>query len=311
MGLSLSTHWNAGRHTDGRAMIEEILDLGLDEVELGYDLHLGLVPGVMDMLKAGAVRVTSLHNFCPVPVAAPRGHPELYRLASPDRRERASAVAHTLKTVEFAAATGARAVVVHAGYADLSEKTSDLIAMAEKGELFSPAYDRLKMKMLTRRQAKAPQCVDDLCRSLEQLLPTLESTRVALGIELLPAWESVPSEQEMLTIAARLPSEFIRFWYDAGHARIRDNLGFVAALRWLERLQPFLAGVHLHDVAPPAADHLMPPRGAIDFQALAARIPRAVIRVVEPAPGTPSEDVRAGLQIMRAAFAAAWGEEAA
>jgi cytochrome c len=44
--------------------------------------------------------------------------------------------------------------------------------------------------------------------------------------------------------------------------------GFINQERWLERLQPHLIGMHLHDVEPPAKDHLMPPRGRINFARL-------------------------------------------
>jgi sugar phosphate isomerase/epimerase len=302
MPFSLSTHWNAARHSDGRAMIDEILELGVSDVELGYDLMLELVPGVRERVRERAVRVTSLHNFCPVPVGALRGHPELFLLAAADARERESAVANTRKTVEFAAEVGARAVVVHAGYVDVPVKTQELIALAERGELHSPEYDRLKMKLLMKRESRVGRCLDDLCRSLEALLPALETYKIVAAIELLPAWESVPSEQEMEVLSRRVPSPWVRFWYDAGHGRIRDNLGFVASLRWLEKLRPLLAGAHLHDVAPPASDHLMPPRGQMDFRKLAAALPPGIIRVVEPLPGTPAEHIREGLAIMEEAF---------
>ena len=59
MPLALSTRWNAGRHRDGRAMIEEILALGIDRVELGYDLRAELIPGVKDAIASGAVRADS------------------------------------------------------------------------------------------------------------------------------------------------------------------------------------------------------------------------------------------------------------
>ncbi len=33
---SLSTCWNSGRHTDGRAMLREIRDLGFEYAELSH-----------------------------------------------------------------------------------------------------------------------------------------------------------------------------------------------------------------------------------------------------------------------------------
>ena len=76
--LAISTRWNAGRHASGEAMLEEVLALGLDRAELGYDLRAELIPGVKAMVAAKAIRIDSVHNFCPVPIGAPRPHPELY-----------------------------------------------------------------------------------------------------------------------------------------------------------------------------------------------------------------------------------------
>ena len=55
--LAISTRWNAGRHRTGEAMLAEILALGLDRVDLGYDLRAELIPGVKAMVASGAVRV--------------------------------------------------------------------------------------------------------------------------------------------------------------------------------------------------------------------------------------------------------------
>lgn len=70
--ISCSTCWNSGRHTDGAAMIQEILDLGFDTVELGHGIRLSLVEGILKMVEAGKVKVSSLHNFCPLPPEIPR-----------------------------------------------------------------------------------------------------------------------------------------------------------------------------------------------------------------------------------------------
>ena len=67
--ISCSTCWNSGRHTDGAAMIQEILDLGFDTVELGHGIRLPLVEGILKMWEAGKVKISSLHNFCPLPPA--------------------------------------------------------------------------------------------------------------------------------------------------------------------------------------------------------------------------------------------------
>lgn len=292
--LALSTRWNAGRHLDGQALIGEILELGLDRVELGYDLRSELIPGVKAMIESKAVRVDSVHNFCPVPVGAPRPHPELYTPASPDRREREYAVSHISKTLRFAAEVGATVVVCHSGNVDMASYSFDLLRMAARNEQFTEAFESLKLKAQILRDKKAPRQIDYLCESLEALLPVVKETGVHLALENLPTWEAIPSELEAEQLMKRFHSGGIRLWWDIGHAQIRENLGFINASRWLRRLAPHIAGMHIHDVEPPGQDHLMPPRGKIDFPALADFARMDKVRVLEPAPGTdPAHIVRA------------------
>jgi len=284
-------------------MIEEILGLGFDHVELGYDLAVPLVPGVRKMVEQKAVFVDSLHNYCPVPMSAPRPHPELFLLSSMDRSEREMAVANTLKTINFAAEIGAKCVNFHAGYVDMPKFTPELIALHEEGAQYSEKYDKLKIKMLMQRDKKAQKHIDGLCWGLETLLPELEKTKVALAVEILPFWESIPCETEMEEIGKKFNSPLIRYWHDMGHSQIRENLNLISHKHWLERLSPFLAGMHVHDVMPPAHDHLMPPKGKMNFESFKKFIRPDILLVMEPSPNVSESDIREGVRII----AAAWG----
>lgn len=302
MIFALTTRWNASRHTDGEAMLTEILEMGFTHVELGYDLRLDLVPGVKKLVAQNTVKVDSLHNFCPVPVGAPRGHPELFTFADLDHRVRESAINHTLKTVRFAAEVGARVVVVHAGNVEMPRMSAELCAMYERGEQFSPAYEKAKLKLQVTREKKAGKHLDVLKQCLERLLPAAAETGVRIALEVLPTWEAIPSEFEMETLAKQFESQHLMYWHDIGHSQIRQNLGFISQERWLEKLQPYLAGMHIHDVAPPALDHLMPPQGQVDFPRLAKFGARDILRVFEPAAQTPRENIIEGLRILRQAW---------
>ena len=300
--LAISTRWNAGRHRDGAAMLEEILDLGLGIAELGYDLRAELIPGVKAMVASGAVRVDSVHNFCPIPVGAPRPHPELYTPASPDRREREFAVVHISKTLRFAAEVGARVVVCHSGNVDMPKYSFDLVRMAARGEQFGEPYEALKLKAQIARDKKAPRQIGFLAESLDQLLPVVQETGVLLALENLPTWEAIPSELEGTQLMKRFHGSGIRLWWDIGHAQIRENLGFINAARWLRRLAPFIAGMHIHDVEPPGQDHLMPPRGKVDFPALSDFARMDMVRVLEPAPDTDPEHIVRAIAYLRATW---------
>ena len=64
---SFSTCWNSHRHTDGRAMLREIRDLGFEYAELSHGIRLSLLPGILEAVDAGEIKISSLHNFCPLP----------------------------------------------------------------------------------------------------------------------------------------------------------------------------------------------------------------------------------------------------
>jgi len=299
MTFSISTHWNAGRSRSGEDMVEQVLALGINCIELGYDTTMDLVPGVQSMVQKKAITVSSVHNYCPVPIGAPFGHPELFSLSSPDRRTRESAVAYTKKTIEFAAEMGAKAVIIHAGNVEMKHMSIDLINLSEAGQQHSPSYDKIKMKLMIQREKKAQKFLDQLYRSIEELIPPLTSAEIRMGIENLPSWESIPTEIEMEKLLQRFASPFIGYWHDIGHAQIRQNLGFIGHKHWFDKLSPNLVGMHIHDVMPPARDHLMPPAGKVDFAIFKSGIKPDTLLVLEPAPGLPSADVAEGLKVLK------------
>lgn len=300
--LSISTRWNAFRHGSGEAMVEEILQMGFGGIELGYDLTADLTIGVNRMVNRKAVKVVSVHNFCPVPVGAPQGHPELFELASPSTNTRDNAVQLTAKTIRFAAEMQADTVVVHCGNIHLLPSTRKLIALHNEGKRYSDRFEKSRMKMMMKRDKAAGKHLDALYTALDEILPVLEETGIRMGIENLPSWESIPTEQELVEILDRFQSPFLSCWHDIGHGRIRQNLGFINQLYWVEKLADRTAGMHIHDVAQAASDHLMPPLGQIDFKMFEPFIEDDMLLVLEPAPGTPAEEVMQGKALIEEAW---------
>ena len=78
---SFSTCWNSHRHTDGRAMLEEIRDLGFEYAELSHGIRLSLVPGIIDAHKAGVIKISTLHNFCPLPIGCKHANPNVFKFS--------------------------------------------------------------------------------------------------------------------------------------------------------------------------------------------------------------------------------------
>src|SRR5690606_24684748 len=128
---SLSTCWNSGRHTCGREMLREIRELGFEYAELSHGIRLGLLPGIIEAVDAGEIRISSMHNFCPLPIGIHYPAPNIYKFTALDRRERENAWKHTLKTLDTAARLQAQVVVLHMGAVEMRDYTDRLMEMVE------------------------------------------------------------------------------------------------------------------------------------------------------------------------------------
>ena len=153
---SFSTCWNSHRHTDGRAMLREIRDLGFEYAELSHGTRLGLMPGILEAVDAGEIKISSLHNFCPLPMGVNHARRPISTSFPPsDPRERELAVKHTLKTLEFAGRVKAPVVVLHLGSMELKDYTGKLCEMLKSGGKESPQYRKTPRR--SRRQTRGQE----------------------------------------------------------------------------------------------------------------------------------------------------------
>src|ERR1051326_3065201 len=124
---SLSTCWNSHRHTDGRAMLREIRDLGFEYAELSHGIRISLLPGVLEAVDAGEIKISTVHNFCPLPIGVNHAAPNIFKFSSADPRERENAFRHSIKTLETAVRVGAKLVVLHLGAIEMKDYTEKLL----------------------------------------------------------------------------------------------------------------------------------------------------------------------------------------
>ena len=87
--------------------------------------------------------------------------------------------------------------------------------------------------------------------------------------------------------------------HDTGHAYTSELLTIVSPGALLEKHSENLVGLHFHD-AVGLEDHLAPGKGEIDFNALKPFLRPEIPAVVELKPGTTDEDVKKGLDFMKA-----------
>ena len=63
-------------------MLQEILDLGFERVELGHGIRLSLMEGIQRRFNKGGFTISSLHNFCPLPIEITRAAPDCYQFSA-------------------------------------------------------------------------------------------------------------------------------------------------------------------------------------------------------------------------------------
>ena len=281
MKFALSTNWSNVRLDDGAAIADEAGELGFDSLELGFRTRPSQLAGIKSRLDS--MPVESVHAFCPAPVGAPDGHPELYRLCSPDENERAMAHMLLEKSFSCAADLGAKVVVFHAGYANMETLFGNLFASARK----------LRVK-------RGLRMYNTFRREFDRLRPSLESKGLVLALENLPRQEGFPNVFE----AERLMREFegapLRLWFDTGHALVCETGGWSGeSVHMAAKLAPWICGMHLNDVKGPCDDHCEPGWGNVDFARLAFLAKCDILRVFEPSSSVSPRDLRNSLAYIR------------
>jgi sugar phosphate isomerase/epimerase len=302
---SLSTCWNSARHTDGRAMLREIRDLGFEYAELSHGIRLSLVPGIFEAVNAGEIKISTLHNFCPLPVGVDKPAPNLYEFSSDNERDRKLAIKHTLNTFEFARKVGAQLVVLHFGSMDLKDYTGKLKELLERGEKGSPKMQKITAEAQAAREAKKKKFWDHSRDTLRELYGEAKARGLKLGIEIREAVEELPIESDFAALLNEFPAPVVYYWHDTGHAQIKSDLGFIEHAKFLGERADRLAGFHIHDVKFPARDHFPPGGGDIDFAALKPFVKPEHIKVFELSPKVPLESVKLGIAHLKRI----WGDE--
>ena len=254
----------------GEEIADKAIELGFEELELGFHTTQEQVKGFK--ARIDRIPVGSVHAFCPVPISAPQGYPELYSLASLDENERAIARVHVRKNIEFAAEIGADALVLHAGRV-----------------MCRGFFSRWDMK---RRVKRGQKLVDVFKRELEQMIPILEKNKVTLGLENLPYLEGFPAEWEMTDLVG----DRVKPWLDTGHDFVRRTQG------WVSSPVPHPIGLHISD-SKGGDDHLPPGEGQVDFAALKTVAEEARHLVFEPSQAVSEAALKKGIGHLRKLWA--------
>jgi len=275
-------------------MLREIRDLGFEYAELSHGTRISLLPGILEAVDAGEIKISSLHNFCPLPMGVTNSAPNLYQFSAERERERDLAFRCTVKTLETAVRVKASLVVLHLGSIEIKEHTDKLLDMVQRGQKDTPKYAKLCSEFDEKRESRKAPFFERTKELLKRLVPEAETRGVTLGAENREALEELPFESDFQFLFREITSRNLAYWHDTGHAQIKENLGFIVHKMHLESMRDHLFGFHIHDVQFPGRDHCAPGSGMIDFESLKPMVRPHHIKVFEFSPSLTAQQVTAG-----------------
>jgi sugar phosphate isomerase/epimerase len=279
-------------------MLAEIWELGFRQVELSHGIRLSLLEGIAEFIRDHDLTISSLHNFCPLPIEVFHPSPDCLRCTSSDPAERNRAQRHTFATIDQAARFGAPYVVLHLGFVPIEDATKRLSKLIHQGKIFGRTFVQTKLRALQQREK-----TDLYPRVRDWLIPVVEHAKqagVRLGIENRAEIDTFPNEFEFKKLFNDFNEPVLGYWHDFGHAQVRQYLTLLDHAEWLQAAAPRLLGCHVHDVVYPDRDHRIPFTGTVPFKKLLPLIPEHAPLVWELSPSAEADAIRIALQ--------KWGE---
>lgn len=275
--ITISTAWNATRHTSGEMIIRELQHLGFASFELSVKLTEAKLLEIESILLQ--IEVASLHNFCPVPHGSgENGGGDFYYLSSPDPAERKRAIDASAKTIDWAKRLGARAVVFHFGRVEMPDQFGRIWPLRLAGQ--HAEADRLLAEDLALREERKAPFLEAALESARDLVE-IAAGEVLIGVETRYHYTEIPSIDEIQDFMGVVGPGQGGYWHDFGHAEIND---FVRAARhedYFRRYGPRTVGMHIHDVDDNHQDHGSLTCGTIDFEKLLPMVPKDALAVLE------------------------------
>ena len=283
--LSISTSW-MDSDTDIKQWLAQVKDLGFDAVELSYKVTDSQLKDAEVLLGELNLKVSSIHNFCPVPDDEPSDrHPSnYYRLSSLDEHERQQAVKWTNIAVDTAQRVGAGVVIIHAGTLDFEdERSPHLFDLYESGKRDSEAFSKERERILTLREEKKGPYIEALKKSLNDVMAYSQTKNIIIGLETRYYPIEIPNFEEIGYFLDIYGKKGMGYWHDVGHAEMNDQLGIKSHEEFLETYKKYLIGVHLHGIRG-RRDHLAPFEGDMQLSKFLPYFGWNILKVVESKP---------------------------
>lgn len=255
-------------------MLKEMAGLGFDHIELSHGIRITLVPGILRAVEEGVVKVSSTHNFCPLPAGVVQPAPNLFEPSALEHREHDQWLRHTKRSIDFAAQVKARVLVCHLGSVsffwfnparNLRHYLRDHHDAGRTQD--DKAYHALLKKCLAKLRKRMPPFWAKVKESINEMTDYAKQRNVKLGFENREKFEELPIDADYAAFIDEFPADApLGYWHDTGHADIKEGMGLLKHREHLEKMAPRTIGFHLHDVSAQGNDHQPIGSGHIDFK---------------------------------------------
>lgn len=280
-------------------MLREMADLGFEYVELSHGIRMTLVPGILQAVEEGVVKVSTTHNFCPLPAGIMVPAPNAYQASSPNAGERELWKRYTGQSLEFAKRVGAKVMVLHCGseFFFFMNPARKVNALAEKLEgtvlTENAGYQAALAKLLGKLRKASPRHYLRVRNGFAEVAEKAKECGVKFGVENREGLMELPLDEDMESFLASVDELGIcGGWHDVGHARIKEKEGVLKHAEFLAKNHGRLLGFHLHDVSAEGKDHQQPGTGTVDWAMVRQYVKPEHIVVVELSPRLSSEQVK-------------------
>jgi sugar phosphate isomerase/epimerase len=305
--FALSSCWNSFRHHDGYAMLKEIADLGFTHAELSHGIRILLVPGILKAVEEGVIKISTTHNFCPLPAGITQAAPNLFEPSATDPKEHDQWLRHTKRTLDFSAQVKARLCVLHLGSVKfwLFPPSRKLKAFLENQPATDaqtdPKYRNLLRKAGDKMRSRMGPAWKQTLASLGEINAYAAERNLALGCENREKFEELPLDDDFSAMFEALGAGTVcGYWHDTGHADIKVGMGLINHQQHLEKNATRLLGFHLHDVNAKGKDHQPIGSGRIDFEMISTFWQPHHLLTLELSPRTSPQDVVASRERIEA-----------
>jgi sugar phosphate isomerase/epimerase len=288
--------------------------LGFTHAELSHGIRILLLPGILRAVEEGVIKISSTHNFCPLPAGISQAAPNLFEPSASDRKEHDQWLRHTKRTLDFTAQIKANVCVLHLGSVKfwLFSPARKLKAFLDKHPATvtdtDPKYRNTLRKAGEKMRARMGPAWKQTLASLGEINAYAADRGITLGCENREKFDELPLDDDFPAMFGALgENTACGYWHDTGHADIKVSLGLINHREHLARNASRLIGFHLHDVNAKGKDHQPIGSGHIDFEMISSFWQPHHLLTLELSPRTSPEDVIASRERINGLIAKRFG----